>query len=310
MKIKIELDFGLSKALISFKRRDMSLLFYLNEIHLDLEKKNKMDLIVKYKSCVLKFVEFMDNKVVRISDIDKGNLCKYEEYLFALGLKPNTVSFYMRCLRSLYNRAVEDGFVNQTFPFTGVYTGIDKTKKRMVTYDILKKLKEAKFDTSLSFARDVFLLSYSLRGLPFIDLAYLTKSDYDGEYIFIKRHKTGELLCIYVEDYAREIISNYANTNSQYLLPILYYNNKVHNYSTALRIQNSRLSRISKILNLKSNLSTYVARHSWASIAKERGIPISIISESLGHTSEKTTKIYLSSFNQSILDEANKKLLL
>jgi integrase len=151
----------------------------------------------------------------------------------------------------------------------------------------------------------MFMLSFYTRGMAFVDIANLKKSSVCNGYLIYTRHKTGQRLFVKIEPCIRQIIDRYA-TDGDYLLPIL---TKTTNYTNALRTQNSRLQRISKLLGLETPISTYIARHSWASLAKREGVSLQIISESMGHNNETTTRIYLASLDQSVIDNTNALLL-
>jgi site-specific recombinase XerD len=255
------------------------------------------------------FSEFLCGNDVLFSQLDSNLIKRYETWLKEKGLRLNTVSFYMRILRAVYNKAVEQGLAIQNNPFRQVYTGIEKTVKRAIDEQAIKKLHQIKLSSpNLSFARDMFMLSIYTRGMAFVDMAHLKKSDIREGYLVYSRHKTGQQLNIKMEPCIQAIIDRYSSrtAGSDYLLPVLVESTS---YSSALRVQNSRLQSISKILGLEAPLSTYVARHSWASLAKRNGVSVQIISESMGHDNEATTRIYLASLDRSVIDEANAMLL-
>lgn len=242
------------------------------------------------------------------AELSNERLLMYEAYLLKRGLQKNTTSFYMRVLRAVYNRAVEDGIIEYKNIFKRIYVGVDKTIKRSVSQDYIKKIKniDLQHDCMLSFSRDMFMFSFYTRGMSFVDIAYLKKSDLLNDMLTYRRRKTGQLLSIRVEVCIKEIINRYWNENSSYLFPIIKEQNRTYiNYKSMLHSINLKLKVISDMVNSPIPLSMYVARHSWASIAKNKNIPISIISESMGHTSEYTTQIYLASLNTSVIDNAN-----
>jgi site-specific recombinase XerD len=255
------------------------------------------------------FSEFLCGNNVLFGQVDTLLIKRYETWLKEKGLRLNTVSFYLRILRAVYNKAVEQGLAPQNNPFRQVYTGIEKTVKRAIDEQAIKRLHQIRLSSpSLSFARDLFMFSIYTRGMAFVDMAHLKKSDIHEGYLVYSRHKTGQQLNIKLEPCIQAIIERYTPriAGSDYLLPIL---TESTNYSSALRVQNSRLQSISKILELDAPLSTYVARHSWASLAKRNGVSVQIISESMGHDNENTTRIYLASLDRSVIDEANAMLL-
>jgi integrase len=216
----------------------------------------------------------------------------------------------MRALRAIYNQAVKKGLTIQKLPFREIYTGVDKTIKRAVDEAIIIQLKNKDFpkQKKLALARDLFLFSFYMRGMSFVDMANLKQSNLKNEYITYSRSKTKQNLTVKVEKCMREIIDRYKEeTVDDYLLPI--YNQENYNPVSHLRTYNKRLKRISKLLELDKPLSSYVARHSWATLAHHKGVSIEIISESMGHENENTTRIYLASLDQSIIDKANADII-
>ena len=222
----------------------------------------------------------------------------------------------MRILRSIYNKASHQHIVEQSFPFQNVYTGIDRTRKRAIDKDtILRLLKQdLSFSPSLSFARDLFIFSYCARGMAFVDIAFLRKQDIHNGTISYTRRKTGQRLIIRLEPCMDNILKRYAGTtkSSWYVFPLLSSENPeiaFKQYQTALGLYNRQLKKISNLMGLDTLLSSYTARHTWATVARNHHVPISVISAGMGHSSEKTTQIYLASLENSIIDNANRDLL-
>ena len=163
----------------------------------------------------------------------------------------------------------------------------------------------------MEFARDMFMMSFYLRGMSFIDMAFLRKRDLSNGIITYRRHKTGQLINIRWIKEMQKIIDKYPHSRTQYLLPILgtpEVNERLAYKNSAYRI-NRHLKSIGIMAGINIPLTLYCARHSWASAAQSKGIPISIISEGLGHDSETTTKIYLASLDTSAVDRANLKII-
>lgn len=163
----------------------------------------------------------------------------------------------------------------------------------------------------MEFAKDIFMFSFYTRGMSFVDIAFLKKENLQNGILSYKRRKTGQQLCIKWEKQMQEIIDKYDNSNNLYLLPIIQRPDKNNwtQYKSAEHLVNNKLKIIGKELGLRSPLTTYVARHSWASIARSKNIPISVISEAMGHDSEATTRIYLATMDTSAVDNANKLIL-
>lgn len=268
-----------------------------------------------YQSTLNSFMRFRGGEDLPLDMMDATIMQSYEAWLKNQGICRNTSSFYMRILRAVYNRAVEKNLVTQQHPFRHVYTGIDKTRKRAVDLGMIKTLKQIDLTgkQSQSFARDMFLMSFCLRGISFVDLAKLRKTDIRGGYLYYTRSKTRQSFCVKWEPIMQEITDKYKPQveSSEYLFPILSDENVSNNnvYRNAQMRIGYNLKGIAKTLGLKENLTLYVARHSWATIARDSNVPVSVISEALGHDSELTTQIYLQSIQTSEVDKANASIL-
>ena len=266
-----------------------------------------------YRTTLRSFMRFRENNDIMLHDINSDVIQMYEAYLHSCGITKNTCSFYMRILRAVYNRAVDQGLIQQLKAFRNVYTGVDKTVKRALSFDEIKEIKnlDLPHNSNLDFARDMFLFSFYTRGMSFIDMAYLKKKNLVNGMLKYYRHKTGQLLCIRWEECMQKIIDKYRIAETPYLLPIITKSNTNPRlqYLNTMRLINNHLKRLAKLLNLRIPLSMYVARHSWANIAHCKNIPIAVICEGMGHNSEKTTRIYLASLNNIIIDNANAEIL-
>lgn len=265
----------------------------------------------KYEATLRSFSAFRHNIDISFDNLTPQVIKGFEEYLKGRNVTMNTVSFYMRILRATYNKAVYAGIVTEQQLFKDVYTGIAKTNKRAIDEKVIKKLMETQFNDQLSFARDMFMISFYTRGMAYVDLANLKKGNLLNENLNYKRNKTNQELTMRIEPCMVEIIDRYAphTEENESLLPIIFCDGKRINYSSAIQVQNYRLKKISELLNIHPPLTSYVSRHTWASIARKNGIPLSVISEGMGHTSEKTTQIYLSSLDQNVIDKANKFII-
>lgn len=267
-----------------------------------------------YTAALRSFSSFRGDKDILLNDIDSDLIQLYETYLRNKALARNTISFYMRILRAVYNRAIEKGLVEQHYPFKHVYTGIDKTVKRAIPLKFIKRIKnlDLSLKPNLDFARDMFLFSFYTRGMSFIDMAYLKKTDLKDNILSYKRRKTGQQLFIRWEACMQEVVEKYGSESSEpYLLPILRYPHEDtrKRYKNTLHRINRALKEVAKLTDIAVPLTLYVARHSWASAAKNKNIPLSVISEGMGHDSEATTQIYLASLDYSVVDKANAQIL-
>ncbi|MBR1889193.1 MAG: site-specific integrase [Alloprevotella sp.] len=266
-----------------------------------------------YTTVLNSFKRFRNKLDVLLEDVVSNLMIEYESWLKENGICKNTISFYMRNLRAIYNQAVEKELVTQRFPFKHVYTGIDKTVKRAVPIKVIKQIKELDLTLfpMLDYARDLFMFSFYTRGMSFIDMAYLKEKDLQNGILSYRRHKTNQQLFIKWERPMQTIIDKYYTADNPYLLPIIKDMNidKRRQYKNAAHLVNNKLKKIGELLGLNISLTSYVARHSWASIAKSKNISISTISEAMGHDSETTTRIYLASLDTSSVDKANSIVL-
>jgi len=266
-----------------------------------------------YRTSVYSFLRFLGSEDIAMDDITSGLVQEYELYLSKNRCVRNTISFYMRNLRSIYNRAVAQNMISQHSPFKYVYTGIDKTVKRAISIHSVGHIKRLDLsgEPDLDFARDMFLFSLYTRGMSFVDMAYLKKKDLYNGRLSYKRRKTGQCLSVGWEDCMQNIVDKYDIPNSEYMLPIISHSetDERKQYKNVMRRINAGLKRIGFMIDLQLPLTMYVARHTWASAAKNCNIPISVISEALGHDSEQTTRIYLKSLDMAAIDEANNLIL-
>ena len=267
-----------------------------------------------YTAALVSFMKFREGRDVLLCEIDGNTMMFYEAWLKGKGICPNTVSFYMRILRAVYNRAVERGLTEQKYPFKHVYTGVGKTVKRAIPLKAIKHIKELDLTLKphLAYARDMFLFSFYTRGMSFIDMAYLKKSDLKNGIVTYRRRKTGQLLTVKWEKCMEDIIVKYGeNMATRYLLPIITNpcSDERTQYRNAICRINVALKDVANLAELHIPLTMHVARHCWASVAKSKNIPISVISEGMGHDSEETTRIYLASLDTSVVDKANSLIL-
>ena len=266
-----------------------------------------------YTTTMNSFIRFYGIKEVPWEQVDAKLMVRYEVFLKENGICPNTSSYYMRNLRAMYNRAVECELTFHRNPFRDVYTGVDKTVKRAIPQDAIKRLGDLNLNSrpSADLARDIFMFSFYTRGMSFIDIAFLRKEDIQNGILSYRRKKTNQHIVVKWEKQMQEIVDKYDTVNSPYLLPLIKNvgQDERRQYLTAAHRINRNLKIIGKQLGLSMPLTCYVARHTWASIAKSKNIPISVISEAMGHDSESTTRIYLASLDTSVIDKANKLII-
>jgi len=258
-------------------------------------------------------INYRDDNDIMLDSINSEIMEAYEAWHQSRGVLPNTISFYTRILRAVYNRAVENEIIENRHPFRHVYTGVDKTVKRALPLSAIKKIKalDLSLTPMLDYARDIFIMSFILRGMSFIDMAFLRKSDLRNGYVTYRRRKTGQQLIIKWTKEMQTLLDKYPENTSGYLLPIIRHptTNERYTYRNISYHINRNLKTIAKMAGIDIPLTLYVARHSWASVAKAKGIPVSVISEGMGHDSEATTQIYLATLDTSIVDKANSLII-
>lgn len=266
-----------------------------------------------YETAINSFTRFRKEQDVPLDEVDSDLMMAYEAYLKSKGICPNSSSFYMRNLRAIYNRAVDKELTEQRNPFKHVYTGIDKTVKRAVPLSVIRQIRDLDLNLhpAMDYARNIFMFSFYTRGMSFIDMAFLKKKDLQNGVLSYRRHKTNQQLFIKWEKPMQELIDKFDTFGTPYLLPIIKNcdNDARKQYKSDAHRVNQSLKKIGKMLGLAISLTSYVARHSWASIAKSKNIPIATISEAMGHDSENTTRIYLASLDTTVVDKANSLIL-
>lgn len=268
-------------------------------------------------SSLLVFNKHLD---IYFSDIDVAWLQRYETWLRSNDIAVNTIGIRFRTLRAVFNVAIRENIVKEEYyPFKDYKVSKlrQETVKRSITKEeiisvITYPCNEKRIYERLSV--DLFTFSYLIAGINFVDIAYLTSDNIVDNRLIYTRRKTHKLIKIPLQLEALELIKRYADSENKYLFPILnafhktelQRANRVHKVISKV---NKQLKEIGKELNISIDLTTYVARHSFATVLKRSGVNTAIISESLGHSSEKVTQIYLDSFENSQIDDAMKNLL-
>lgn len=281
----------------------------------ELELNRRYNTSRNYRTAIKRLREYTESTVLPFNHITVQFIDNFESFLKKRACSLNTISCYMRSLRAIYNKAVNQQLVIQQLPFNNVFTGTETTRKRAVSCMLIRKLTQldCTSNPAMQLTKDIFLFSFYTRGISFIDIAYMQYSHIKNGYLKYQRSKTHQSLSVRLEIPAYKIIKRYRGTSrAGYLFPILTSTEAEQcykEYRYQLGLYNKRLNRIGMLLGLKCNLSSYVSRHTWATLAREYGIPLSIISEGLGHTSERTTRIYIKHLDKQQIDKANHKLL-
>ena len=279
------------------------------------EKTGRQGTAKTYRDALNSFIRFRQGEDMAPDALDKETIAQYEAWLRSCGLKRNSSSCYLRSLRTLYRKAVEMGLTTDKGIFRHVFTGFAKTAKRAIPLESVRNIRLLRLPSHspLAFARDMFILSIYLQGMAFIDLAYLRKSDIRNGVLQYNRKKTRQSLSIGWEPSMQAIVEEYAHltVGSPYLLPIITRTDGTERrqYEKAEHNINRNLKKIGRMAGLGIPLTTYVARHTWASTMRDMGYDLSIVSTGLGHENLKTTQIYLSSIDTMAVTKANKKMI-
>lgn len=292
-----------------------------------LQSENRFGTAYIYRYALQAFTASIGGGTIFWGGVTKRSLHHFQTYLENSQKSYNTISTYIRALRALYNRGVDCGKVAGEYRlFANLKTGVSSERKlaltagqmsRLLDSDIDGKFLSGQFTGSklppcLRRAQDGMHLMLLLQGMPYVDLAHLRKSDLKGDLLTCRRHKTGTELCVKLMPQALRLIARYRNMDdsSPYLLDILTVTSSEQeafdDYRNCLRRFNSALSRLPVLLGMKDvRVSSYTARHTWATLAKYCQVPEEVISEGLGHSSLEVTRTYLKSFEGEELSRAN-----
>lgn len=320
-------DYSLNQLIEAVDKplRNISVSEYLESIIQGLMKENRVGNATHYQALYNSLEKFSKINQLQFVDIDVAFLNKYETHLRGIGNKGNTISIKMRTLKAVYNRAVKDNIIKQDYyPFNdyNVSKLKDATRKRSISKEDIQKISDLDVkvitkrpQSLIQFSKDLFLFSYLGCGINMVDMAHLRKENLFDSRVMYKRHKTGKQISFLLHPLAKDIMEKYNSNLTGYIFPIL--DDSVH--TTAEQqfrrikkityVANKNLKKIGDAIGLQIPLTTYVSRHSFATILKRSGVNVAIISEALGHSDLKTTQIYLDTFENSQIDEAMKNLL-
>ncbi len=323
--------FNVEDIINAFKRKKTDITFqeYCNQLVNSLKESGKTGNSNAYLYCSKSVNSFIGDKEILLDEIDYKFVKNYKEYLqkkeqivnkgtdkeYIKKLSDNGISFYLRTLRAIINKAIKDDLIDETsYPFKNISIKSQKTRKRAVNKDVIKMVEELDVskEENLQFWKDLFMFSFYNRGMNFVDMAFLKVKNIENARLNYTRQKTGQQFSIKITEKARVIIDRYNDLKDpeSYVFPIIYRKGKEYmDYRNAMRLMNKKLKKISNLLKLDVPLTTYVSRHSWATIAKRSGIATAVISEGLGHESEETTQVYLDSFENDVLDDANELII-
>jgi integrase/recombinase XerD len=274
---------------------------------------------IVYQTAANRLMAYVDKPNLRFTDITYNLLEGFKRHLLIGGMKQNTVSNYFRTLRAIYNKAIKAKLVDRThYPFLDITIKTERTAKRAISINALRDIAnhELKPKSRHWHARNYFLLSFALIGASFTDLAYLTSDNIKKGRLIYKRRKTGKELSINLQAFTEKLLVHYEGMNAKYLLPVLPSGvtedsmDAKRAISQWIKTTNKWLGRITADCKIEDEVTTYVARHTWATTAKRLGYSIELIAEAMGHEhGNKITNIYLDSFDQNIIDEMNETVI-
>ncbi len=298
-----------------------SLTDFMNEVIVELQQEGRFATANIYKYALRAFTQSVGGGEIFWGGLNRRALHRFQTYLEDLQKSYNTISTYIRALRAVYNRAVDRGLVAGEFRlFANLKTGVTSEKKRAVTASQMQKLvhtpENRKLSPKICQAQDTLSLMILLQGMPYTDLAHLHKNDLNGGLLTCHRQKTGTELCVKVVPEAMVLIDRYRNCepDSPYLLNFLSGTcsdkEAFEEYQGKLRELNLHLSKLPELCGVEGvKVSSYTARHTWATLAKYCQVPEEIISEGLGHSSLEVTRTYLKSFGGDELEKANRIII-
>ncbi|MDR2005354.1 MAG: site-specific integrase [Prevotella sp.] len=298
---------------------------YALGLAVELEASGRLRTARAYRSSIKRLSVFTGRRDIAFTAVTRDLIESFERRLREEGMSPNTISFYMRNLRAIYYKSREEGLCEEGVrnPFKHVFTGFHKTRKRALDTTRMRELHHLDYNlwleqglgacgtrqSALYTAWRQFIFCFHARGMCFVDMAYLRKESIADGLIRYYRKKTGGLIEVKVTPVMQKLIDSFSEEtrDSPYVFPVIRQSDKSPRlqYESALSLQNKRLKRLARCSGIGVPLTTHVARHSWASIAKSGNTPLWVISEGLGHSSEKVTYTYLSQLERSRLDIAN-----
>lgn len=310
-------NFTLDELCQAFRnsQQRMTVFVFLRE---QIRKKTEMKrygTAMTYNSAYRRFREFREDVDVTFEELTVDMIERYEAWLVNRRLKQNSIRFYLRTLKAILGKAINDGLLTDRKLFSRVRLSYSQTAKRAISEKELKAIERLELleGSAMAFARDMFMFSFYMRGMAFVDIAYLRKTDLKNGMLSYCRKKTNQHLTVAWEEAQQQIVERYAHQtkDSPYMFPIIIKDDGTE-YRQYRRMQenvNNNLKEIGRMAGLQIPLTAYVARHTWASIARDMNISIAIISEGMGHRSYRTTQVYLNSIDTSKINDANREII-
>lgn len=298
----------------------MNVVSFMQQVSCALERQGSYGTAHVYRSTLNAIRVYHGSRKLSFAMVSPEWLKGFEIHLRSRGLTWNTVSTYMRTFRAVFNRAVSTGKVAYVpLLFHSVYTGTRADCKRALSEADMKRIfakdDSANLTPAMCSVREMFILMFLLRGLPFVDLVYLRKSDLHQNTITYRRRKTGRPLSVTLTPAAMFLVKKHWNqdASSPYLFSWIKSKEGTkeayREYQQALRFFNQQLMLLGAVLQLTDHVSSYTARHTWATTAYYCEIHPGIISAAMGHSSVMVTETYLKPFKNKKIDEANEAVI-
>lgn len=302
------------KALITNKSNDITFRNFTKKLIEELKSANRVGSAVAYNTALNFVLTNNDENDLYFQSINYEFLKKLEAAHLAKGNSINALGVYMRTIRAIYNRAIKENVAKREwYPFDLYTIKKTKTAKRAIKKEDIRKIENFQTEKGSYFydCRNLFLFSFYMIGLNYTDMAYLTTKNVINGRLEYYRKKTKKFYSIGISDKARAILDIYkkGKKNDDFIFPIIKRESafdRRNDIVNSLKIHNKRLGKMAKKLEIEGGITSYVARHSWASIGRMMNVPIDVISEALGHENVKTTQIYLESFEKSVVDGAGR----
>ncbi len=299
------------------KPNDQSSFYQFTEhLIIDLKKSNRFGTANSYQQTLNSIRSFNKNRDLDLKDISYTFLSKYETDYYSKGNTANGLAVYMRTIRAIINKAIKSGLLDKEYyPFNSYKIKSVPTEKRALDLNYLERIfkLEIPSDSPIFHARNYFIASYMMYGINFKDMALLEKTDIQNGRISYRREKTQKLFDIKISPQLKMILDFYSNnSDSQYIFPIIK-RKELHliekDIHWARKRYNNKLKMLAEECGIDKNLTSYVSRHSFATQAMLQEVPVNAISSMLGHSSLKTTQVYLKSLPSNILDDYNEKII-
>jgi integrase/recombinase XerD len=270
-----------------------------------------------YIDALRSLTNFAQGKDIAFHEVTYSYLKRYEAHHTTKGTSANTIATYLKKIRALYNRAIKEGLIDQSsYPFTSMIIKTTKTRKRAISMEAIKRIVDIQLPLghTLAQARTYFLLSFYLRGMSFSDMAHLKVSNIIDGRIQYQRQKTDKPYSVKITKETSELLAPYlvGKKQNDYILPVIYSTDIETQYDEVVqgrKFYNHQLKALGQLCYIQEHLTSYVSRHSFATRAKNLGVPIATISDMLGHDNIKTTEVYLDSLESDLLDEAHERII-